>query len=634
MSVAGNIEVINPLVRRVFTNTAENDMAIFVDSPGQSIHLGCNSNATVPSTVMITQSNLVLNGDIMFPNRVIAMSRLRVTQPENLMIPANISTSYSSVPGVNPSNGSNFDLSLGVSVSNFRFLQTSTGNICASLGFDGSLRINSLLTSNIIRLNSNGALSNITGLTMSNGQILGSLNDSAGSPGFAWNGDTGTGIFHLGTGQVGVSVGSTQVASFSNGGVSVTGTVDATTLRQGGTGVILTTGGTITGTLNAQTLQQANISVLTTNGGTVNGTLNAQTLQQAGNAISTLFAPSNHIHDVTTSSITGILPVGKGGTGVSTLTANKLLLGNGTNVVSAVDSLHWTGSYLGINTPSPSSTLHVNGDMTVTGAINGMVQPSTLTYQGNLILNPFMQNPLTYTSETFNLGIEGASLLKNIWTGPRMYGHSITRVRDDTDARYRYYIRITRGAVVLANTGDWSYSVSFVLPSYHVNYLNWGTTTPINASLSFSFWARSSVAGIHWVVLTNFSIPVGATFTNYQTFNLPAANTWYFCQVTFSNYNGPQLFAQLSLAFHYTGLVYTTTNTMANGSITAANSWYANPSQAKVNHPSTVTSMANFYSSSTNTFDIAAPCLVPGSASISYPNYYAQTVCSMDLNMQ
>lgn len=387
MSVAGNIEVINPLVRRVFTNTAENDMAIFVDSPGQSIHLGCNSNATVPSTVMITQSNLVLNGDIMFPNRVIAMSRLRVTQPDNLMIPANISTSYSSVPGVNPSNGSNFDLSLGVTVSNFRFLQTSTGNICASLGFDGSLRINNLLTSNIIRLNSNGALSNITGLTMSNGQILGSLNDSAGSPGFAWNGDTGTGIFHLGTGQVGVSVGSTQVASFSNGGVSVTGTVDATTLRQGGTGVILTTGGTITGTLNAQTLQQANISVLTTNGGTVNGTLNAQTLQQAGNDISTMFAPSNHIHNVTTSSITGILPVGKGGTGVSTLTANKLLLGNGTNVVSAVDSLHWTGSYLGINTPSPSSTLHVNGDINVTsgGTISGSLTVDSYLYRPNII---------------------------------------------------------------------------------------------------------------------------------------------------------------------------------------------------------------------------------------------------------
>jgi microcystin-dependent protein len=299
MSVAGNIEVVNPLVRRVFTNTAENDMAIFVDSPGQSIHLGCTSNATVPSTVMITQSNLVLNGDIMFPNRVIAMSRLRVTQPENLMIPANISTSYSSVPGVNPSNGSNFDLSLGGSVSNFRFLQTSTGNICASLGFDGSLKVNSLLTNGLVRLNNNGALSNITGLTMSNGQILGSSNDTAGSPGFAWNNDTGTGLFHVGTGQVGVAVGGTQVASFSNGGLSVTGVVDATTLRQGGAGVVLTTGGTISGavtvnnTLTATTLQQGGVGVVLTSASnqtvtgalTVNGTFNANTYQQGGNAL-------------------------------------------------------------------------------------------------------------------------------------------------------------------------------------------------------------------------------------------------------------------------------------------------------------------------------------------------------------
>jgi microcystin-dependent protein len=96
-----------------------------------------------------------------------------------------------------------------------------------------------------------------------------------------------------------VAVGGTQVASFSNGGLSVTGVVDATTLRQGGAGVVLTTGGTISGavtvnnTLTATTLQQGGVGVVLTSASnqtvtgalTVNGTFNANTYQQGGNAL-------------------------------------------------------------------------------------------------------------------------------------------------------------------------------------------------------------------------------------------------------------------------------------------------------------------------------------------------------------
>lgn len=226
MSVAGNIEVVNPLVRTVFNNTNENDMTIFVDTPSQSIHIGCTSNGSLPSTVMVTSSNLVLNGDILFPNKQIAMSRLRITQPDTLVVSANISSSYSTIPGINPNNGSNFDFSLPVMASNFRFMTTNTGNMCAFIGSDGSVGVDNLTTSNLIRLNRYGELSNITGISMSNGQIL--LTDgSSNMPAIAFGSDSNTGIYRAGSGKVGIACDGDLIATLSNSGISISGSLSA-----------------------------------------------------------------------------------------------------------------------------------------------------------------------------------------------------------------------------------------------------------------------------------------------------------------------------------------------------------------------------------------------------------------------
>jgi hypothetical protein len=60
---------------------------------------------------------------------------------------------------------------------------------------------------------------------------------------------------------------------------------------------------------------------------------------------------------------TGTLPVGSGGTGQTTLTANKILVGNGTTGVLQPTNLHWdnTNSRLGIGTASPSVQLDIRG---------------------------------------------------------------------------------------------------------------------------------------------------------------------------------------------------------------------------------------------------------------------------------
>jgi hypothetical protein len=61
------------------------------------------------------------------------------------------------------------------------------------------------------------------------------------------------------------------------------------------------------------------------------------------------------------SGVTGVLPVANGGTNTSTLTANKVMVGNGTSGVLTPTELNWdnTNKRLGIGTSSPNSQFHI-----------------------------------------------------------------------------------------------------------------------------------------------------------------------------------------------------------------------------------------------------------------------------------
>ena len=77
-------------------------------------------------------------------------------------------------------------------------------------------------------------------------------------------------------------------------------------------------------------------------------------------------AISGHNHDLP--SLNGVLPVPKGGTGASSLTAGRLLVGGGTSAVLAAASLHWNAASgrLGVGTTSPQYTLDVAGALNCT----------------------------------------------------------------------------------------------------------------------------------------------------------------------------------------------------------------------------------------------------------------------------
>ena len=67
------------------------------------------------------------------------------------------------------------------------------------------------------------------------------------------------------------------------------------------------------------------------------------------------------------SNVTGTLSVANGGTGATTLSANKVLVGNGTDSILSPTNLHWdnTNSSLGIGITAPRVALEVNADQII-----------------------------------------------------------------------------------------------------------------------------------------------------------------------------------------------------------------------------------------------------------------------------
>ena len=92
------------------------------------------------------------------------------------------------------------------------------------------------------------------------------------------------------------------------------------------------------------------------------------------------------------------LPVTKGGTGASTLTANYLLKGNGTSAVSA-SVVYDDGTNVGIGTSSPGTLLDVNGvgrfgslSSKISVGLNG----DSISMNGDLYIQTSTANPLIF----------------------------------------------------------------------------------------------------------------------------------------------------------------------------------------------------------------------------------------------
>ena len=104
----------------------------------------------------------------------------------------------------------------------------------------------------------------------------------------------------------------------------------------------------------------------------------------------------------------GILAVARGGTGVATLAANKVLVGNGTGAVLTPTNLHWDNANsrlgIGLGLNAPGYALDVVGDMNITGTYRG---------NGSSLTNLNIGNVTSGTLSVANGGTGVATLAAN-----------------------------------------------------------------------------------------------------------------------------------------------------------------------------------------------------------------------------
>jgi len=137
----------------------------------------------------------------------------------------------------------------------------------------------------------------------------------------------------------------------------------------------------------------------------------------------------------------GTLPVVNGGTNATTLTANKVMIGNGTSGVLTPTNLHWdnTNSRLGVNTLNPVDKLDVTGGFKISKAT---------------FVAPTSGSGLEWSFRTDNVGYLTAYDRDNAAYRSLSMGLANFNVDTDADGNPNFTVRQTSGEAWIGYTAD------------------------------------------------------------------------------------------------------------------------------------------------------------------------------------
>lgn len=187
--------------------------------------------------------------------------------------------------------------------------------------------------------------------------------------------------------------------------------------------------------------------------------------------------------------------VGNGGTGQITLTANKVMVGNGTSGVLTPTNLHWdnTNSRLGLSISSPLQRLDVNGlgrfsdgsqgliiGAYTGGAGYGAIYPSTVTpAAGNYLFAATLNQSVLNCGDNIQLAIGGApamSIINNSNVGigvssPTQKLHVVGNGRFTAvgAGTFANNLNITSDGTLTTATSDEKYKYNILPISYGLN---------------------------------------------------------------------------------------------------------------------------------------------------------------------
>jgi len=193
--------------------------------------------------------------------------------------------------------------------------------------------------------------------------------------------------------------------------------------------------------------------------------------------------------------ITGTLPVANGGTGATTLTANNVILGNGTSAVSFV-APGTTGNVLTSNGTTWTSAAGGGGSGTVTsvsgtGTVNGITLSGTVTTSGNLTLSGSVAIAGSQITSGDIAAARITSALNASGSAPIFACRAWANINGATPA-----IRGSGNISSIARPSNGTFTINFSTGMSDANYAVSGTGTTTNRIVATGTYAAGSFTAV------------------------------------------------------------------------------------------------------------------------------------------